>query len=30
MAIGPLDHAVLSGNFMTMIIEDNQIFVCLQ
>jgi len=27
MAKGPLDHFVLSGNFMTIITEDKQIFV---
>jgi len=30
MAKGPLDHFVLSGNFMTVITEGKQIFVCLQ
>jgi len=30
MAKGPLDHVVLSGNFMTIITEDKQIFVNLQ
>jgi len=27
MAKGPLDHVGFSGNFMTIIAEDNQIFV---
>jgi len=26
----PLDQVVLSGNFMTIVTEDNQIFVYLQ
>jgi len=30
MAKGPLDHVVLSGNFMTVITEDKQIFIYLQ
>jgi len=30
MAEGPLVHVVFSGNFMTIITEDNQIFVYLQ
>jgi len=30
MAKGPLDHVVLLGNFMTIITDDNQIFVYLQ
>jgi len=30
MAKGSLDHVVLSGNFMTIITENNQIFVNLQ
>jgi len=30
MAEGPLGHVVLPGNFMTIITEDNQIFVYLQ
>jgi len=30
MAKGPLDHVGLSGNFMTIIAEDNQIFVDVQ
>jgi len=30
MAKGLLDHVVLSGNFMTVIAKDKQIFVYLQ
>jgi len=30
MVEGPLGHVVFSGNFMTIITQDNQIFVCLQ
>jgi len=30
MAKGPLDHVVLSGNFMTIITEDKKNFVYLQ
>ena len=30
MAKGPLDQVVFSGNFITIITEDNQIFVYLQ
>jgi len=30
MAKGPFDQVVLSGNFMTIITEDNRIFVHLQ
>jgi len=30
MVKGPLDHVVLSGNFMIIITEDKQIFVYLQ
>jgi len=30
MAKGPLDHVVLSDNFMTITTEDKQIFVYLQ
>jgi len=30
MAKEPLDHVVLSGNFMTIITEVNRIFVYLQ
>jgi len=30
MAKGPLDHVVLSVNFITIIAEDKQIFVYLQ